>query len=129
MKKYIESVIDGVDSIFAWISTSLKQSTESYCELETADTETSLVAHDGSLISVIEIQGAGALIGLEEFKKLRADITQSLHPGMSQPGHAIQMFFSYSQDRMEQIIEEIFGPAKKTAKDLELELDDLPLTT
>ncbi len=125
MKKYVESVLDGVDSIFAWLSTSLRQTTEAYCEIETADSKTTLVAHDGSLISVVQVHGAGALIGLEEFKKLRADITQSLHPGMSQAGHALQVFFSYSQERMEDIIQEIFGPAKQTAKELELALDDL----
>jgi intracellular multiplication protein IcmB len=123
--KYVESVLNGIDSIFAWLSSSLKQTTESYCELETADSKTTLVAHDGSLISIIEIQGVGALIGTDEFNKLRADITQSLHPGMSRAGHAIQIFYSYSQDRMEESIQEIFGPAKKTAKELELELDDL----
>ncbi len=48
MASWAESFFDGVDTFFAWLSTSLKQSTDSYCELETADSPTVLVNHDGS---------------------------------------------------------------------------------
>ena len=49
----VEPFLDGVDTFLAWLSTSLKQTTESYCDLETADSRYTLVAHDGSLISVL----------------------------------------------------------------------------
>ena len=123
--KYIESILDGIDSIFAWVSASVKQTTEAYCELETADTENTFVTHDGSLISVIEIRGVRALLGTEEFNKLRSDLSRTLHPGMSQPGHALQVYFSYSQERMEDLIRDTFGPARQTASELGLELEDL----
>ncbi len=55
MPKFLDSFLDGIDSFLAWLSSSLKQTTESYCDLETADSPTVLVAHDGSLISVIKI--------------------------------------------------------------------------
>ena len=123
--RYIESFLDGIDSVFAWLSSSLKQTTEAYCELETADSANTLVAHDGSLISVVEIYGASALMGMDEFNKLRRELTQSFRPGMSQTGHAMQVYFGYSQDRMGELIQDVFGPAKQTAKTLELELGDL----
>ena len=44
MPTIFDSFIDGLDSFFAWLSTSLKQTTESYCELETADVARQVVA-------------------------------------------------------------------------------------
>jgi intracellular multiplication protein IcmB len=42
MAKFLNSFLDGIDSFLAWLSTSLKQTTESYCDLETADSPTVL---------------------------------------------------------------------------------------
>lgn len=64
MAKWVESILDGVDSFLAWLSTSLKQTSEAYCDLETADSPTVFVAHDGSLVSVIRIVGVTTLIGV-----------------------------------------------------------------
>ena len=44
-----EAIVGGIDVFMAWLATSLGQSMESYCAIETAD-NTTLVAHDGSLI-------------------------------------------------------------------------------
>lgn len=125
MAKFVESFLEGVDTFFAWLSTSLKQTTESYCELETADSSTVLVAHDGSLLSVLRINGVTALAGQEEFKRLCDSVGMSLQTSMSRPGQAIQVFFSHDKQNIKQIISEIYTPAVTTAKRLELELEDL----
>ena len=70
MAKWAESFFEGVDTFFAWIGMSLKQTTESYCDLETADSPTVLVNHDGTLISILKIEGVTALAGAEEFTRL-----------------------------------------------------------
>ena len=70
MVKIVEPMLDGLDTFLAWLSTSLKQTTASYCDLETADDEHTIVNRDGSLISVIEVHGYRALIGSEEFDRL-----------------------------------------------------------
>ncbi len=57
MATWAESFFEGVDTFFAWLSTSLKQTTESYIDLETADSPTVLVNHDGSLLSVLKMKG------------------------------------------------------------------------
>lgn len=123
--KYLESFLDGIDSIFAWMSSSLKQTTADYCELETADSETTLVAYDGSMVSIIEILGCSALMGVEEFNKLREDLTRTLHPGMSRSGQSMQVYFGHSQELIIDTIKNIYSPAKQTARELELDLDDL----
>ena len=50
----ISGLINGLDSFFIWVSTILKQSLSDYSDLETAQDKYSLVAKDGSLLSIIK---------------------------------------------------------------------------
>lgn len=125
MTTIFDSFIDGLDSFFAWLSTSLKQTTESYCELETADSPTTLVAHDGSLISVIKISGTTELIGEPEFNRLHDGLSLALQTTMSHAGHAVQVLFHYDKEGVEKAIQHILEPAHNTSQRLNLALDDL----
>jgi intracellular multiplication protein IcmB len=125
MATWAESFFEGVDTFFAWLSTSLKQTTESYCELETADSPTVLVNHDGSLLSVFRVDGITALLGADEFKQLIEGLTTALHPAMSRPGHALQVMFSQDRENIPRVIQDIYGPAMETAKRIGLNLEDL----
>lgn len=121
MRKFIKSF----DSLFSWMSTSLKQTTASYCEIQTADSVDTLVAHDGSLLSVIKVDGVQALVGSEEFDHIQDTLQQSLQTIMSQAGHVMQVYFSYDRDDVKSEITRILEPAEITAKQLELNLEDL----
>lgn len=125
MAKLADSFLDGIDSFLAWLSSSLKQTTESYCELETADSPTVLVAHDGSLVSLIEIFGVTTLVAEPEFRRLKEGLTNTLQTALNRPGYAIQMLFHYDRQAVQTLIEEILKPAKTTSKRLDLSLDDL----
>lgn len=125
MGKWAESFFEGVDTFFAWLSTSLKQTTEAYCELETADSPTVLVTHDGSLLSLLKIEGVTALVGAEEFERLVAGLSNAFQPAMTRPGHALQIYFSHDKQNIKKIIQDIYAPAQSTAKRLDLNLDDL----
>ncbi len=125
MRNFVDPFLDGIDSILAWFSTELKQTAESYCDLETADNKTTLVARDGSLISVIRVFGVTKLIGTDEFNSIHAGITQSLQPTLKREGHVVQVYFSYDRGAVKPEIEEILSPAKATATRLKLNLDDL----
>jgi intracellular multiplication protein IcmB len=125
MAGYIESFLDGVDTFFAWLSTSLKQTTESYCDIETADSPTVLVAHDGALLSVLHVHGVRELVGGDEFSRLRDGISMSLQTTMGQTGRSIQVFFSHDKQNIRDYIEDVCVPAQETAKRLNLDLSDL----
>ncbi len=125
MASFIDPVLEAVDSLVAWISSGLKQTTDAYCELETADSPTVLVSHDGSLISIVKIIGAQALLGASEFTRLTEGLTTGLQTRMSRPGHAIQVLFNYDREAVRNSIHEILEPARQTAKRLELNLADL----
>lgn len=125
MAGIVSGIIDGVDTFLAWLSTSLKQTTASYCDLETADSPQVLVAHDGSLVSVLRIRGVKALIGSEEFSRIQQGLLQSLQSTLSRQGYSIQVYFDYNKDEVGEKIAEILKPALETAVRLNLNLDDL----
>jgi len=121
----IDPVLDSIDGVLAWLSTSLGQLAESYCDLETADGEETLVGRDGSLVSILKIDGATFLIGPDEFTRMHDTLTQSLQTCLSRPGHAIQVFFQHDKDTITHELNHILAPARQTAKQLGLSLDDL----
>lgn len=125
MAGYVESFLDGLDTFFAWLSTSLKQTTESYCDLETADSPTVLVSHEGGLLSVLHVHGVRELVGGDEFSRLRDGVSMSLQTAMGQTGRSIQVFFSHDKQNIKDYIQDVCLPAKETAQRLNLDLSDL----
>lgn len=125
MFNFLKSFFRGINSIWAWFATLLKQTTIAYCDIQTADSRTVLVANDGSLISILRVEGVQMLIGKEEFDRILEGVRQSLQTTLSHSGYLIQVFFSYNKDEIKKEINEIFMPAKATAERLGLSLDDL----
>ena len=125
MAKWSESFFEGIDTFFAWLSTSLKQTTESYIDLETADSPTVLVNHDGSLMSILKIEGITALAGADEFDNLVNGLNNAFQGAMGRPGHALQVFFSHDKQNIKKVIQDIYEPAVASAGRLELNLSDL----
>lgn len=121
----IDPVLDSIDALMAWFSSSVKQTSESYCDLETAEDEHTLVARDGSLVSIIKVKGIAKLIGTEEFDRLCLGVGQGIQSTMSNPGRTIQVFFSYDREYVEEEITAKLTPAMETAKRLNLDLKDL----
>ncbi len=122
---FADSFFEGVDTFFAWLSTSLKQTIESYCDLETADSSTVLVNHDGSLLSIFKVEGVTALAGPDEYEALVEGLTNAFQAAMSRPGHAFQVLFSHDKQNIKKLIENIYAPALATSNRLDLDLGDL----
>ena len=125
MVKLVENILESVDALLAWLSTSVKQTAESYCDLQTADSPHVLVSHDGALVSVLHIRGVKALVGKEEFNRIQAGLLQSLQTSMSRPGYSIQVHFNYNKDGIRDELTDILQPSHETAKRLSLSLEDL----
>ena len=125
MATFAESFFEGIDTFFAWLSTALKQTTESYCELETADSPTVLVNHDGSLLSILKIEGVTALTGTDEFHRLVEGLANAFQGAMGRMGHGLQVYFSYDKQNIKKVIRDIYAPAEATAARINLNLTDL----
>lgn len=125
MAGIMESFLDGIDTLVAWMSQGLKQTAEAYCDIQTADGPTTLVSHDGSLISVLRINGVTALVGQEEFKRIHDGALRSLESTLSRNGYSMQVHFSFNKDQVRQEIAHNYRTAEETAANLDLALDDL----
>lgn len=121
----VDKFFDNVDSLLAWFSSSTKTSCEDYCEIETADRESTLVARDGSLISVIKLEGVSQLMGTDEFDHVHAGLAQCLQTSLSKPGASLQVVFSHDRATVKDEISEMQQPARSTAQRLGLELNDV----
>lgn len=125
MPNFFEPLLESVDSFLEWFTNSLKQTAGSYCDLEAVDNVHTLVARDGSLLSVIQMDGAQFLVGSEEFERLHTGVSHALQTAMARPGHGAQILFTYDNENVEKQIKEVLEPAALTAKRLQLELEDL----
>jgi intracellular multiplication protein IcmB len=125
MATIADSLLDAIDAILAWLSTSLGQTAETYCELESADSKDTLVGRDGSLVSILKLQGATFLVGPEEFERIHQGMTLTLKTGLSRPGHAVQIYFLHDKEHVKHELQQMLAPARQTANELNLALDDL----
>ena len=97
MKKIFSPIHSTFNAMLSWLGTSLNQSTASYCELQTADSDTVLVNNDGTLVTVLKIDGVRSLIGVPEFENIQRGLEQCLQTTMSQSGYSIQVLFNYNK--------------------------------
>ncbi|MDB6095917.1 MAG: icmB [Francisellaceae bacterium] len=125
MRTLIDPVLDTLDGLLAWLSTSLGQLAENYCSIETAESHYTLVARDGSLVSIIKILGATYLVGTDEFERIHQGLNLSLKASLSRPGHGLQVYFSQDREMVVRDLEQILLPARQTARRLNLDLNDL----
>ncbi|MBY0378512.1 MAG: type IV secretion protein IcmB, partial [Gammaproteobacteria bacterium] len=118
-------LLDMFDTLLSWVSMSVRQTTHSYCVLETAEDQHTLVAKDGSLLTIVRLQGVNGLVGEPEFAHLHRGICQSLMTSFSRLGHSVQCVFSYDKEAVREEIKNILLPARQTAQHLDLALSDL----
>lgn len=103
----------------------MRQSISSFINLETADSETSLVSIDGSLISYFKVEGSRQLIGEEEYQKIIESATIKIGSRFDRLGHALQIYFSRDPDRIRTELQRMIRPVNVTANAVGLELEDL----
>ena len=77
-----DPVLDGLDTLLAWISSGTKATIDANCEIQTADSPTVLVTNDGSLLSIIRVDGVSKLIGPEEFNSISRELLKTISPFM-----------------------------------------------
>lgn len=103
----------------------LRQPIESFIRLETADSETAFASQDGSLITVIKVDGARQIIGDQEYRKILSDCVVKMGTRFDKPGHAIQIYFSRNPDRIQEEIRKMLRPNYIAAQNVGLEITDI----
>src|SRR5690606_34184057 len=84
-----------------------------------------LIAKDGSLATVVRIDGIRQMMDGKEFNHMVERASSKFSPYLSQRGHAIQIYFSRDPDLSAQILKELLNAPRTVAKRLDLNLEDL----
>ena len=119
-----DTLVNGLDRGVRSLSEAFAGPVHSYCRLETVDNGI-LVADDGSLISVLRLEGSLKHIGKEEFHTIVSGLTEKLQSSMSKPGHIIQVVFEYDPDGSSIRVDELLLPSRLTSRNLGMDIGEL----
>lgn len=111
--------------LLAPFETLFKNAVESFIHLETADDEMTFAAVDGSLVSVVKIDGSRQMIGEEEYNYLIEASTIKIGSRFDRPGHALQVYFARDPARIRNQVHKQVAPCRTTARNVGLDIDDL----
>lgn len=120
----LDSLVHGIDRGIRALSETFYGPVGSYCKLETVDRGI-LVADDGSLITVLRLEGALKQVGVEEYATIVRGLTEKLQSTLSRPGHCIQVVFEYDPEASGGRIREMLLPSRRTAQNLGLHIGPL----
>ncbi|MBV6632829.1 MAG: hypothetical protein KI792_07335 [Alphaproteobacteria bacterium] len=93
--------------------------------LETVDDKRTFVGNDGSLMTLMRIDGARKIVGGVELEELNEGARIALAPYLDRAGHAFQVWFVRDPDGAPTSVARALQPAEKAASAIGLELDDL----
>ncbi len=120
------TLINGLDSIFMWLSSQLKQNLSDYCDLETAQDTYTLVAKDGSLLTIVRIEGTRTLIGDKTFiDRIVLPLENSFGTYLEKKGHTMQFWFSFDPSKTKDVLSKMMEPNLETCRRLELDLEQM----
>lgn len=103
-----------------------KKTMDSFCFLETGISGTpNIVAADGSILTIVRIDGVRKMIGSEEMGEVIHNMTLKLSSHFGSTGHAMQVWFARDPDASKSLVSSLNRPARIVANNLNLELDDL----
>lgn len=125
MASLIDPVLDSVDTLLAWLTSGLGTTIASNCDIQTADGPQTLVTNDGSLCTLMRVDGVTSIVGKEEFERIHRGLVEAFSPFMSIDGHGMQVIFTYSKERIYEILNNNFADARNTCRVLDLDLKDL----
>jgi intracellular multiplication protein IcmB len=103
----------------------LRQPIESFIQLETAEDEVTLVARDGSLVSLVCVSGATQIVGDAEYQNIITQATLKLGARFDRPGQALQVYFSRDPDKTQAYLAKLIQPTRATARAIGLDMEDL----
>lgn len=120
-----KKITSGLDMLLYSLSNITKKSLDEYVFIDTASNERTIVAKDGSLISVISIYGSKKIVGPEEINLIQDRFSSELLPTFKKQGHQLQFVFIRDPSRVKSELRRRLNPYWKAARNLKLDLDDL----
>ncbi len=84
-----------------------------------------LVCHDGSLVSLVAVDGSRSMMGAEELERFVDVAALRLNTAFAHPGHALHVAFERAPDEAEGLADAHAEAVRRQARRLGLDLDDL----
>lgn len=106
------------------VSASLKQHTQDYCNIETTDGIFNLVMNDGTMVSLIRMNGILNTMNGDEFVNLITNMSEGLSAFLKKGSYKIGCYFRSDLD-CDRIFDHIARTKKNTARNIQLDVDDL----
>lgn len=120
----LDSLVNGIDRGIRALTEFLGTPVGSFCRLETVD-RNAIVADDGSLITVMRLEGSLKHVGVDEYNNIVVGLTEKLQSSLSKPGHLIQVVFEYDPEGSASRITELLEPSDLTARNLGMNISPL----
>ena len=120
----LDKFVNGIERGIRSLSEAFAGPVHSYCRLETVDNGI-LVADDGSLLSLLRLEGSLRHVGVEEYETIVSGLTEKLQSTLSKPGHLIQVVFEYDPESSARRVDELLQPSRLTAQNLGLSIGPL----
>lgn len=120
----LDILVNGIERGIRALSEAFAGPVHSYCRLETVDNG-ALVADDGSLVSLLRLEGSLKHVGVEEYESIVNGLTEKLQSTLSKPGHLIQIVFEYDPESSARRVDELLQPSRLTAQNLGMSLGPL----
>lgn len=116
-------IISAVNELLIGLSSAFRKNFYNYCELETAKDHRTLVSRDGSLLTVLEIDGITGIISDRTYYfNIIRQLNSSLGSSFTNSGHIMQFCFSYDPTKAEEQMEKMLEPTYESYRNLELDL-------
>lgn len=117
------SIIGMINELCIGLSNGLKKNFFNYNNLETAIDTDILVARDGSLLTVLSIDGIREIISPETYYfNIIARFSSALASSFEKGGHVLQSCFHYDPTKSEMLIDEYLRAGYKQCEKLNLDL-------
>lgn len=113
-------------NVLSTFSKVFEEPATSFVEIETSDHDgVSLVAVDGSLATVIQVNGSSRMVGQAEYLEAVEQITRLLDSTMKNTGHAMQVYWIRDPAGAAEIVRRALEPARAQADQMQLDFKDL----
>ncbi len=114
-----------IDQLMGTLWGTVRYPLDSFIALESSDDQQTLIANDGSLVSIVRVFGTRQVIGDTEYQRIVEQATLKLGAKFDRPGFALQVYFMRDPDRITHEIKRYMRPNWAAAKAIGLELEDL----
>lgn len=122
----LSGLVNGMDSLFIWLNSGLKQNLSDYIDLETAQDNYTLVTKDGSLLSILRVDGYKSLMNVSSyFENISTPLNSGFDSFLLKPGHMIQTIFSVDPSKSKKVVRDALNPSYVTIKKLHLSLEEV----